>query len=113
MRRFTFVNRIEFGMTIHNFAPARHPGEEVVSQCHFRHSVQAKRDTESRIFNKFWIPAFAGMTTSAGFCAITTQSRKPGARVFALYKKLYVYIIMRLLILDTSPNYGLLKIERQ
>jgi len=28
-----------------------------------RHSGQAKRDPESRIFNRFWIPAFAGMTT--------------------------------------------------
>jgi hypothetical protein len=27
-----------------------------------RHSGQAKRDPESRIFKKFWIPAFAGMT---------------------------------------------------
>jgi hypothetical protein len=27
-----------------------------------RHSGQAKRDPESRIFNRFWIPAFAGMT---------------------------------------------------
>jgi hypothetical protein len=27
-----------------------------------RHSGQAKRDPESRIFKRFWIPAFAGMT---------------------------------------------------
>jgi hypothetical protein len=27
-----------------------------------RHSGQAKRDPESRIFKQFWIPAFAGMT---------------------------------------------------
>jgi len=27
-----------------------------------RHSGQAKSDPESRIFKKFWIPAFAGMT---------------------------------------------------
>jgi hypothetical protein len=27
-----------------------------------RHSGQAKRDPKSRIFNRFWIPAFAGMT---------------------------------------------------
>jgi hypothetical protein len=27
-----------------------------------RHSGQAKRDPESRIFKLFWIPAFAGMT---------------------------------------------------
>jgi len=26
------------------------------------HSGQAKRDPESRIFKRFWIPAFAGMT---------------------------------------------------
>jgi hypothetical protein len=27
-----------------------------------RHSGQAKRDPESRIFKRIWIPAFAGMT---------------------------------------------------
>jgi hypothetical protein len=27
-----------------------------------RHSGQAKRDPESRLFKQFWIPAFAGMT---------------------------------------------------
>jgi hypothetical protein len=27
-----------------------------------RHSGQAKRDPESRPFEQFWIPAFAGMT---------------------------------------------------
>jgi hypothetical protein len=27
-----------------------------------RHSGQAKRDPEPRIFEQFWIPAFAGMT---------------------------------------------------
>jgi hypothetical protein len=27
-----------------------------------RHSGQAKHDPESRIFKRFWIPAFAGMT---------------------------------------------------
>jgi len=27
-----------------------------------RHSGQAKRDPESRIFEHFWIPAFAGVT---------------------------------------------------
>jgi hypothetical protein len=27
-----------------------------------RHSGQAKRDPESRIFKRFWIPASAGMT---------------------------------------------------
>jgi len=26
-----------------------------------RHSGQAKRDPESRIYKQFWIPAFAGM----------------------------------------------------
>jgi hypothetical protein len=29
---------------------------------HNRHSGQAKRDPESRVFKQFWIPAFAGMT---------------------------------------------------
>ena len=38
------------------------PPLEPVSQLLFCHSVQAKRDTESSIFNIFWIPAFAGMT---------------------------------------------------
>jgi hypothetical protein len=27
-----------------------------------RHSGQAKRDPESRIFKRFWFPAFAGVT---------------------------------------------------
>jgi hypothetical protein len=27
-----------------------------------RHSGEAKRDPESRIYKQFWIPAFAGMT---------------------------------------------------
>jgi hypothetical protein len=27
-----------------------------------RHSGQAERDPESRIYKQFWIPAFAGMT---------------------------------------------------
>jgi hypothetical protein len=27
-----------------------------------RHSGQAKRDSESSIFEQFWIPAFAGIT---------------------------------------------------
>ena len=42
---------------------------ETVSQLPFCHnlkvtrSVQAKRDTESRIINEFWMPACAGMTT--------------------------------------------------
>jgi hypothetical protein len=31
------------------------------------HSGQAKRDPESRIFRKFWIPAFAGMTEEMNF----------------------------------------------
>jgi hypothetical protein len=32
-----------------------------------RHSGQAKRDPESRIFIEFWIPAFAGMTGEVTF----------------------------------------------
>jgi len=32
-----------------------------------RHSGQAKRDPESRIFQQFWIPAFAGMTDEVTF----------------------------------------------
>jgi len=32
-----------------------------------RHSGQAKRDPESRIFKQFWIPAFAGMTDDVTF----------------------------------------------
>jgi hypothetical protein len=45
-----------------------------VSQLPFCHSVQAKRDTESSIINKFWMPACAGMTTLGELFAITTQS---------------------------------------
>jgi hypothetical protein len=33
-----------------------------VSQLQLCHSLPAKRDTESSIINRFWIPAFAGMT---------------------------------------------------
>jgi hypothetical protein len=32
-----------------------------------RHSGQAKRDPESRIFKRTWIPAYAGMTEKATF----------------------------------------------
>jgi hypothetical protein len=32
-----------------------------------RHSGQAKRDPETRIFEYFWIPAFAGMTQEVPF----------------------------------------------
>jgi len=42
--------------------------------------VQAKRDTESSIFSKFWMPAFAGMTVLIALSAIATQSRKPESR---------------------------------
>jgi len=41
---------------------------------HFCHSVQAKRDTESSIFSKFWMPAFAGMTVLIALSTIATQS---------------------------------------
>ena len=34
-----------------------------------RHSGQAKRDPESRIFKQFWIPAFAGMTERVTFAS--------------------------------------------
>ena len=50
------------------------PAFETVSQLYFCHSVQAKRDTESSIFIKFWMPAFAGMTALMALSAITTQS---------------------------------------
>jgi hypothetical protein len=46
---------------------------ETVSQLHLCHSVQAQRDTESSIPNKFWIPAFAGMTALMTLSVITTQ----------------------------------------
>ena len=36
--------------------------KETVSQFRFCHSVQAKRDRSSSLFNAPWIPAFAGMT---------------------------------------------------
>jgi hypothetical protein len=41
--------------------------EKLVKAVESRHSGQAKRDPESRIFGQLWIPAFAGMTA----CAIT------------------------------------------
>jgi len=37
-------------------------------------SVQAKSDTESSVFSKFWIPACAGMTALMALLAITTRS---------------------------------------
>jgi hypothetical protein len=40
--------------------------------------VQAKRDTESSIINKFWIPACAGMTTLKVFFDIVSQSQGAG-----------------------------------
>jgi len=43
--------------------------------------VQAKRDTESSIFNSFWIPAFAGMTSLKVFSTIMTQSLDPESMV--------------------------------
>jgi len=54
------------------------PANETVSQLPFCHSVQAKRDTESSIISKFWIPAFASMTTLMAIPAIATQSRMLG-----------------------------------
>jgi hypothetical protein len=39
--------------------------------------VQAKRETESSIFNNFWMPVFTGMTVLMVLSAITTQSRRP------------------------------------
>ncbi len=56
------------------------PGLETVSQLYFCHSVQAKRDTESSIFIKFWMPAFAGMTALMALSAITTQFLDPESR---------------------------------
>jgi hypothetical protein len=49
------------------------PAFETVSQFPFRHSVQAKRDTESSIFSKFWMPTFVGMTVFMALFIITTQ----------------------------------------
>jgi hypothetical protein len=36
--------------------------EKLVKAVESRHSGQAKRDPESRIFGQLWIPACAGMT---------------------------------------------------
>ncbi len=58
-------------------APGCHSGEETVSQLHLCHFVQAKRNTKSSISNKFWIPAFAGMTPFMVLAVIATQPRKP------------------------------------
>src|ERR1035437_1893672 len=44
----------------------------------FCHSVQAKRDTESSVISKFWIPACAGMSILMVLSDITTQSASPG-----------------------------------
>jgi len=50
------------------------PFSRLCHNYHFCHSVQAKRDTESSIFSKFWIPAFAGMTMLMSHSPIMTQS---------------------------------------
>jgi len=43
------------------------------------HSGQAKRDPESRTFNHFWIPAFAGMTEEMAFAGSSNEKTlKPG-----------------------------------
>jgi hypothetical protein len=54
------------------------PAFQAVSQLPFRHSVQAKRDTESSIFSKFWMPTFVGMTVFMALFTIMTQSHSPG-----------------------------------
>jgi len=54
-------------------------------------SVQAKRDTESSIISKFWIPArvpfrvFAGMTAFMALLAIATQSAGGGLLLQCLH----------------------------
>jgi hypothetical protein len=50
-----------------------------------RHSGQAKRDPESRIFKQFWIPAFAGMTERVTFArsSMNLQKNAPPQGVFA------------------------------
>ncbi len=71
-------------------APLRHSGEEAVSQLYLCHSVQAKRDMESSISNKFWIPAFAGKTPLMALPVIVTQPRKPESRIKKISMKLYL-----------------------
>jgi hypothetical protein len=39
-----------------------------------RHSGQAKRDPESRIFKQLWIPAFAGMTAQVTFARTSMET---------------------------------------
>lgn len=52
------------------------PAQRLCGNYIFCHSVQAKRDTESRKIDQFWIPAFAGMTAFIALLAIATQSRR-------------------------------------
>jgi len=59
------------------------PRRGCVAITFFVHSVQAKRDTESSIVSKFWMPAFAGMTVLIALSAIATQSRKRGWTFFS------------------------------
>ena len=52
--------------------------------------MQAKRDTESSKLNKFWIPAFAGMTSLMALTAIATQPLRRNdiiAGLILLYKE--------------------------
>ena len=66
----TFTNCIRCFQTLKEWIPA----SETLSQLLFCHSGQAKRDPESGIISKFWIPACAGMTTLMVISGITTQS---------------------------------------
>jgi hypothetical protein len=49
------------------FSISHEDSEKLLKAKGNRHSGQAKRDPESRIFKRFWIPAFAGMTKKPGF----------------------------------------------
>jgi hypothetical protein len=57
-------------LSLANFVDCACPANESVTITFFCHSVQAKRDTESSIFCKFWIPACAGMTVLMALSAI-------------------------------------------
>jgi len=61
------------------------PAKRLCRNPHLCHSVQAKRDTESSIISKFWMPAFAGMTLMIVLSAITTQSRKPESSHYNMF----------------------------
>ena len=61
---------------------------ETVSQLHFCHSMQAKRDTESLIFSEFWMLACAGMTALTSFSLLRHSALLEMTRMYVMKESL-------------------------